>query len=296
MSENNGLISGNTGENQQRLADKLYKLLEWQVKKYNGIDSTSISVSMAQELLDSLVYTLHIAADNQAVSDEELINSDLREFVCNGQIILENEFDTARQIHNRICLTAPDIKNIYFIETIKNIGVFFKKYDIHFFAHQIPCSIDYPLLTPISEDINGLSYIQEYLKRLDTENYFINQFDKASVHCLLKKSTPDFSDTFINMCGVVLTNAVGRQLINKDILQLNISAHERQELSLMLKYKTKDDCRKAMIDAIKNICGKLNIDNADSIEYFTTAVGELSARVDSALRYSGLENIFLTVT
>ncbi len=64
-------------EEQQHFLIKLRKLLEFQVEKYNGADSTSITVEKVQALLVSLLYRLQLAAEQFVPPKSKLLNGNL---------------------------------------------------------------------------------------------------------------------------------------------------------------------------------------------------------------------------
>lgn len=49
---------------QELILSKLYEPLKKQATKHNGIDSTSMPVEKAQDLLESLLYTIEVAIEN----------------------------------------------------------------------------------------------------------------------------------------------------------------------------------------------------------------------------------------
>ena len=133
---------------------------------------------------------------------------------------------------------------------MKNLGMFFRKYDVYYSAHQIPCSIDYPLMNPISEDIKGISYIEEYIRRVRIENQFINCFDYESVVQMLKNVKANYREDYYNLCEPVLVSAVGRMILGLDIFSLKITDRDIELLNEFFDYKTKseimDDVREAI--------------------------------------------------
>ena len=92
---------------------------------------------------------------------------------------------------------------------MQNLGLFFKRYDIYYEAHQIPCSIDYLLLNPVEEGIKGISYIEEYIRRIRIENSFISLFDFDIVIGLLQRGVPDYKENYLNLSEPVFINSLG---------------------------------------------------------------------------------------
>lgn len=185
----------------RELMPRLYELLAEQAKKYTMGESTSITVETAKELMNSLWYTLSFA---------DVTARDLWEEVEKGRAVIRGKLETARSLWERACLTAPEAENVFYRETLKSIGGFFDRYDVLFFAHMIPCSIDYQLLIPVPESLQGVSYVEEYLRRILTENHIMSVFEPRPV---LEKSCPLYRELCINLCEPVLAAALGTENI-----------------------------------------------------------------------------------
>lgn len=74
---------------------------------------------------------------------------------------------------------------------------FFKRYDLWFFAHDIPCAIDYILDAPISEDLQGIDYIIAYLKALIAEGRAVplrRKEEEARLNTLLTQEEFEYTD------------------------------------------------------------------------------------------------------
>ena len=183
----------------REILPRLYELLAEQAKKYTMGESSSIPVDTARELVNSLRYTLGFA---------DVTARDLWAEVEKGRTAIRGKTDSARILWERACLTAPRTENVFYRETLKSIGGFFGRYDVLFFAHMIPCSIDYQLLIPVPESLQGVSYVEEYLRRLLTENHLMRAFDPLPV---LEKRCPLYRELCINLCEPVLAEALGTE-------------------------------------------------------------------------------------
>lgn len=272
---------------------KAWELLKWQAGKYNGIDSTSMPIEKAEDLLASLVYTLSVAASEDNIPVEVLLQKDFRSVVGRGQAVLDGKRKAGRIRWNDLCLHAPAIHNVYYIETMKNLGLFFKRYEIYYEAHQIPTSIDYPLMTPVPEEIKGISYVEEYIRRISLENQFINKFDCKMVIRIFESSIPDYQENFFNLCEPVWINAIGRNLLGQDIKPLDISEDGISALTRIFKDKTKDEVLLLLCNAAHLVCGELNLDgNFDT--YFSEPLNSLTIRVEAGAVSEHLSNIFVS--
>lgn len=292
---NNGLIRHlSFSEAEQRIIIcKLWELLKLKADKYNSIDSTSMPVEKAQDILESLLYTIGVAVEN-GTTKYELLNGNLSYVIDIGQSILKEKKKTVKVEWKLMCQGMPRIKNVYYLSTIKNLGMFFKNYDIYYEAHQIPCSIDYWPLCHVSEKLKGISYIEEYIRCIQTENDFLNCFEENDIICLCKRYVTDYTESLFNLCEPVLTNAIGLCMLSQDIYQLNISSAQRMDIYNMLIGKSADDIKLMVEQAVLALCKEIGMTEKNELDYLICAASGLSARIYEALKHQDLSYIFIS--
>ena len=272
---------------------KIWELLKLQTDKYNGMDSTSIPIEKAQDILESLLYTISIVIENGTGKDD-IVNGSLSLLIERGQNILKEKQRSVKVEWKLMCQELPQIMNVYYLSTVENLGTFFEQYDIYYEAHKIPCSIDYWLMCPIAENVKGIRFIEEYINRLQIENDFLNCFETNNVTGLYEKYVPDYKESLFNLCEPVLTNAIGLGMISQDIFKLNISPAQRRILYDLLIYKTEDEIRIMIKQAVFLVCQKIGMKANYEADYFTRAAEGLSVRVYEALKHQDLSHIFLS--
>ena len=148
----------------QILLPRLWELLGKQTERYTMGESTSVTVEAAQELFASLWYTITLAMDETHTPYSRLLSEELIPFLKQGQTILQDKLEGAKRLWEMVCRTASDIKNFYYTDTLRGIGDYLRRYDLYYFAHRKPLCIDYPLLNALSETMHGLTYTEQYLK------------------------------------------------------------------------------------------------------------------------------------
>lgn len=280
-------------EEQQQFFRNLWELLKGQSEKYNGIDSCSMPLEKAQGLAASLVYTLSLAAQEDGLSTEALLQRDFYELMKRGQEILENKKKEVFEQWNQLCLEAPEIPNVYYVSTMKELGMFFKRYEIYYDAHQIPCSIDYPLLNPIPDEIKGISFIEEYIRRIKIENQLINSFHFETVITHLQKVILDIREDYINLCEPVLTNAIGRTILGRGLSSFEISKEDITQLDEQFKDKTAEELFIIITKSVQALCKEIGFDER-KISYFDKLIRSLATRIEIAVKTGCLFNIFLS--
>jgi hypothetical protein len=273
---------------------KLFDVLKWQAGKYNGIDSTSLPVEKAQELLASLLYTISLVAEFKSLNSQELLERDFKELLVEGQKLLDNKRKNVYSKWNKLCLLAPNIPNVYLVSTIKSLGYFFNHYDLYYAAHEIPCSIDYPLLNPVSEELKGISFIEEYIARVKVESDFINSFPSKLILNELKKVTYDYKEDYLNLCGPILTASIGRKILGYNLDNLSLSNKDLEKISICFMNKSKEEIEDALIETVRLVC-KEKLGDENIVRYFSKEISSLAIRIENAVENGSIDNIFMVV-
>ncbi|MDX9872517.1 MAG: DUF6179 domain-containing protein, partial [Clostridia bacterium] len=262
---------------------KLWQLLAKRTRKYTMGDSTSVPVETAQELMTSLCFTLEQYLKESGQSPKLLVSAELDQLFNLGQKIIETKMETGRQLWKTAGLGAPKIANISFQDTLRSIGSFFKRYDYRFFAHQIPCSLDYQLCHAVQGSKLGIEYINEYLRRMIIENNFLRHYETALVIRLLESYCPDYQGLLINLCEPVLVNAVGLTLLGNNPLSLEITDNARIQLAALFEQMPKDQALFGIREAALRLCSLLGIADSASREYLARTAEETYPRIRAAL-------------
>lgn len=281
-----------TQEEQQVLLGRLYELLIKQVNKYNGLDSTSMASEKVQDILESLFYTLEVVVQS-GISKDEILKGDINEIIKTGQTILKEKKKSVKVEWKLLFESIPHIQNVYFLTTVRNLAMFFEQYNLYYEAHDIPCSIDYWPICPMPDYLKGLSYIEEYISRIQVENDFLNCFDLQKLDLLYEKYMPGYKELLFNLCEPVLTNTVGLSLLKKDIRQLYISEVDRSKLFELLVGKDEMDIKIMIDNEIINVCKKIGMKGAYELSYFKQAVSGMYLRIYEALKNGDLSYVFI---
>lgn len=273
----------------------LWKLLAVRCARYTMDDSSSVPVETAQELLRSICFTLDLWLKKNGASPGILAHADLNELLRSGIRIIEEKLDVCRGLWNAARLTAPDIDNISYHDTLLGMGSFFRRYDYRFFAHQVPCDIDYQLCLPVPDTLLGVEYIGEYLQHILIENHFLRRFDKNTVISLLKCSCPDYRGLLINLYEPAAANALGLILIGADPFSLDVTAAYQASLAALLKPLSEEKLSSSLSSAAARLCRALDLSDAAAQDYLKQTAFELAPRVAAALPSGDLGGIFRSI-
>lgn len=284
------LINGLSDAERLTFMERIYDLLSHQTTKYLSGDSTSIPANTAEELLRSLVYTLRLTMLENGTSERELLTTDLDELLQHGQRNLQNKLTAVHALWERACLTLPEIPNDYLQDTLKAINGFFKHYDLWYFAHQIPCVIDYPLCIQISEELQGVSYVEQWLHCLLIENWLLSRFQPQTVSSLLSETVIDYWKYPLNLCEQPIVNAVGLAILGRSALPLKISDEDCHEISKLLFGcdDIKAELNRGVTSISAELCAPKEVET-----YIRTVLYNTLPRIRSARQYGSVRGIFI---
>lgn len=278
----------------QILTQKLLRLLAKQTEKYTMGESSSITVDTAQELMASLWYTLTLATEETHTPYDSLLMEDLSEVLKQGQRLLQGKLMQTKRLWEVVCRTAPEIQNAYYLDTLRGIGDYLKHYDFVFFAHQRPPCIDYPLMMPVSESLQGITYTKQYLKHLLTENLIFRTVDQKAAIAILQMVAPDYRDHYLNLCEQPLTNAIGLSLLGKDGRILRFSHDEQLQLEAKLRYVRNERLQNLLDEAVLVLCKALNVRDDWTRDYLCFCADSLRPRLKAAADAGNISGVFLT--
>lgn len=275
------------------LTSRLMELLARQTQRYTMGESTSVTVETAQELLNSLWYTLTVAADEMHTSYKQLLTDDLQPLAAQGQKILRDRLEQTKRLWTAVCKSAPPVENAYYSDTLRGIGNYIKRYDLYYFAHQKPPCIDYPLLIPADEALQGLDFTDRYLKNMLTENLILHRFNKDASISVLGAAAPDYQEHYLNLCEQPLTNALGLALIGKDGRKPYIGREEQQLIAETMRGRDSEKRRRLLRASANTLCDTMQIANAYLRDYIAAFAESLLPRIEAAMTGGELTNVFI---
>ena len=274
---------------------KLWQFLGRQTKLYTAGNSSSVPLETAEELLSSVCFTLDAYVKATCSAPKLLVTEELDILFDGGLKNIEAKIEEGKRLWQTACLSAPEIDNTSYRDTLRNIGSFWKRYDYRFFAHQIPCDIDYQLCRPAPEHSQGIEYINEYLRRIIVENSILHRFSGDLVIRLLQRYCPNYKALLINLCEPVIINAVGLALIGAFPLSLQISVADRSKLEELFKRMPDSEARLALMDAAKDFCNEARITDHFIQEYVAATAIDLYPRISAALPAGNLSRVFISL-
>jgi hypothetical protein len=272
--------------------ERFLRLLERRTAIYTMGDSTSVPKHVAVDLLRSVSYVLGIDPERPEIP-QRLLSVDLEDEFRRNLADIEHKVELTGKLWRDVCAAMPPIPNTALQDTLASIGDFPKHYDYRSMAHEIPCSIDYPLCHPVPETLVGVDYINEYLRRLLVEADFLRRFELDACVRVLGRSCPDYVGLVVNLYEPIATNALGRAVIGEDSAGLDISDEDRAEIARRLGPLGEAQRNRVLRQAALATCDSLDIHDDGATEYLCALVPELLPRIEVGLACGNLRGVFL---
>ncbi len=272
--------------------NRILCLLPEQVERYTMGDSSSVPVELAEELLKSVCFTFRVLLKSGGASLSDLKYGDIDEAFRTGRAAIERELDKGRALYKRALESAPAVQNISYADTLRNLGRFFEKYDSRFFAHEIPCSIDYQLCHNLPDGLIGVEYINEYLRRIIIENDFCGRFNAGNIGKVLRSFSPHYKELLVNLYEPLAVNACGLAVVKGDIRALSVSEKDRSELYNEFRGLPRDCAVQKLLSAARRVCAELNITEREEVFYLEETARNLYPRLAVAVASGGLAGVF----
>jgi hypothetical protein len=285
-----------TEEDVRGIQIKLWNLLAERTQRYTMGESSSVSVETAEELWKSICFSIGLYLKMVGGQSVLLLKTaQLPQLLRASWTEIEAQVEKAKVCLQRVRDGAPDIVNRSYRDTLIGMEAFFKKYDYRFFAHEIPGDIDYQLCHAVPQELQGIEYINEYLRRLSIENDFCGYFERGTMIALLESYCKDYQGLLINLYEPVAVNALGLALLGGDILALEITDRDRSKLLSRLTGYTKTEVLEELKRAAEVLCYRLQIGDAQARDYLQSTATELFPRIKAAMPKNRLDGIFLSL-
>lgn len=179
-------------ENFARLFQKLAAL-------FTCGDASTLSQAEAAQIAESLAYVLGLTGEGTDAALEALATSNPEELFKRRQAELQGRVRQALELWEQVVRAMPPLRNVALRDTLASIGELGRSYDVYFAAHEVPCSIDYPLSAPAGPSLLDVDYIRAYLGQLLCETRWIARFKPASCIEVLEHACPDYRGLHVNL-------------------------------------------------------------------------------------------------
>lgn len=269
-------------EEQQRIMGQIYHLLEKQVRSYHRHrhmgNNTSVPVELAQELTESIEYTIGLAGGLYA-------HANLEEALLLGQEILESKLSKAKSMLDLVIATAPQWQTECRWEAVCYLRHYLEQYDHLHLAHKGPDDLFYPILISLPVGTQGIDSCLFYLNVLWIEN----QIMAGIPDDVLEHFWNRLPAGTLNQCEHLLINVMGKALIGEIPEQLTFTEKSRSKLLTLLKNATAEH----LDHSSEVLCQWLNLNAADAKKYVKAIVPRLMIWTNNNASGAVPSNLFI---
>lgn len=258
------------------ITEALYSLLSAQCKSFTGGQSSSLSVETVEALLSSICFSLSCFANKYG--QNALLEIPPEKALEGARDILKKRIQLCKTLYLTLLRLPFQPDNVSYRDTVNGMENFFKKYDYYFFADQVPCDIDYQLCLQVNENLWGVEFLTEYIKRLICEGRFCGAFQRYEITALLANFGSRNDELLINVFTPVLSNALGRVLLGHDISTLEVTPDGIEKLFSMFAGLKYEEALPIVDKASKLLCSRVGFSGYNA-EYVTESARTLIPRI-----------------
>ena len=269
-------------EEQQKIMGQMCLLMGKQVQSYHKHrhmgNNSSVPVELAQELMESIEYTIGLVGGVYA-------HRNIGEALVLGQEILESRLTKAKSMLELVNGTAPQWQTECRWEALRYLRHYLDHYDHLHLAHKGPDDLFYPILISPPEGVQGIDSCIFYLNILWIENQIMAGVPDE----VLEQFWDRLPSATLNQCEHLLINGIGKALLRTGIDPLVFETEEHMQLIVALMRATEEKLK----DAAKLLCQWLNLKDENARMYVESVVPQLTMWIGDNVRNGNLENIFI---
>ncbi|SFC47956.1 DUF6179 domain-containing protein [Clostridium uliginosum] len=281
----------------KKLSYERVEVLRTQLKYYTKDESSSVMVELAENILQSIDYTIGIylkSLENIDMIIEGLKTRSLFDMFKDGHDLIKKKILDSKKLLEGIQENKLNVNNYSYNDTIDyGILLFFKEYDDFFSAHETPGSIDYQLCID-NMNYTGVEYIYNYLEILTIENKFCQNFYATEIKELLNGYDKENEVLLINIFELVLINSLGSMICGKSSTNLNINSIDRQQIKNNLRKLSLEELQGELLNYSKICCEILEVKNKTLVDYINKATMKITSLIYESIKLNKLETVFLS--
>ena len=169
---------------------------------------------------------------------ERLRREPLAALYAAGQKRITRKLQAARTLHRQLKKTLFPTPNQFYRTTLADgVGGFFKLYRPALAAQEIHITADYPTFFGLPP-LDGVEFMEEYLRHLSHENRFLRCFAPETVHALLLGLDENYPLLILNLYGPVLAAALGCVLTRQSVAALR---YDPERLAALLTDRSRQE-------------------------------------------------------
>lgn len=269
-------------EEQRQIMGQVYLLVGKQVQSYHKHrrmgNHSSVPMELAQELMESIEYTMNLVGGISAHRNPE-------EALRLGQEILESRLTKAKSLLELVNGTTPRWQTECRWEALRYLQLYLDTYDPLHLAHKGPDALFYPILIAPPEGIQGIDCCIFYLNILWIENQIMAGVPEKALEQFWDRLPADA----LNPCEHLLINGIGKALLGSGLDPLVFETAEHMQVMVALMRATEERLK----DAAALLSQWLNLKDENARRYVNAVIPQLAVWSGANLNHGNMENLFL---
>lgn len=268
-------------------------------EKYTSKESSSVTYDTARMLMDAVIYCIHEGEHsdqyNPLNSKPFNVSKDQKDamsaYELGYQLVLQKVM-TAKELYNSFAEEFESYGNECYQDTvIKGMPSFFLYYDPKFKPQNHLLTLDYPTLNSLNS-LQGIDAIYQYLQYISYEQTFMSKFPYDKIDSLLLRYHKGYKYLIMNLCSLVLRNAIACMMVHKEISALEISRDDLLVISGFITSNSKESLEDKISHLIQTLVQYGYENNSALYHYLILDVKDFTAELFHAQEFGCLNVIF----
>jgi hypothetical protein len=283
--------------------DELIPLVSDLSYKYTSGESTSITYDTATQLMKAVLYCIHeyeSAIDESSKTEVDftvLSESDKKEEAKlayhEGYQLVIIKVKKALHLYDDIMAEFKSYRNINYYDTIvKGIPSFFLYYDAKFNPQNHILTLDYFTINHLG-DLCGIDVIYEYLSYIHLEQKFLRKFSEEYVIDVLAGFHSDYEELFINICSIVLRNAIGNMIARKKIMHKGFNENDFKIVKYFVSDNTREEVERKLIIILNEFINSGYNKDRQLSQYLQEDLKDFSVELINGVENNCLQRLFV---
>ena len=281
----------------ERIQIEFIEVWKKQIEAFNRGRSSSITETNAKKLLESIYCTLGFRLRVLEDLDESILlfqQKGIEALFREGQELIKERFDQLKEQYQLLKSWLLPTENRAYRDTYdEGLEPFFISYSAEFESQECPADIDYPLSNDKMEKV-GIDYMVDYIEKSLLEHSLCQKFKSEEIESLLERYHKGYRELLINIFELVLMNAIGRLIIERDLDSLALGELEVEEIEKKLEILSTPLLRKLLLDKAMEVLERLDLATVEMQAYTAKTIEKYVVRIEVALEDEMLDTIFIT--
>ncbi|WP_167957258.1 DUF6179 domain-containing protein [Anaerosporobacter faecicola] len=259
------------------------------VERYTSKESSSVSVAVARQLMEAVVYCIHYglrkSSKYQLDSGEKIPAQTAYEL--GYQRIMERT-KQLNDLYTSMLPTFSAYDNRAYIDTImKGMPAFFLHYDVQFAPQDQILTLDYPILRPLGQE-EGIEAIDRYLQATILEQTFLRVYPEEYVRAVLEQYHEDHKELLINISSIVLQNSLLSMWLRKPLLSREFSLKDCDWITDQVLMHSSVETEQILERLLQILIKRGYEDNQELYAYLSYEIHELTIRLRNAAEHENM--------